>query len=74
MSVADQHSGTIEQPLAKFISLWALIGITSWTDFAAFLGALYSMLLIGEWMWKKALRPVCIARGWLKLPPAKDFR
>lgn len=29
------------------------IGITSWGDFAAMLAAVYSLILIGEWAWKK---------------------
>jgi hypothetical protein len=29
------------------------IGIGSWGDFAAMCAALYSLLLIGEWLWKK---------------------
>lgn len=72
--INDQHSSAIEQPFAKFISLWALIGITSWTDFAAFLGAVYSALLIGEWAWKKVLRPMCITWGWVRPPSSKDYR
>jgi hypothetical protein len=29
------------------------IGINSWGDLAAMLAALYSLILIGEWCWKK---------------------
>lgn len=29
------------------------LGIGSWSDFAALCAAVYSLLLIGEWVWKK---------------------
>lgn len=51
---------TVENGLFKAGSLWALIGITSWADaanamtaLAAFIGALYSCVLLGEWIYKK---------------------
>jgi hypothetical protein len=34
-------------------SVWAAVGITSWSDVAAIAATLYSLLLIGEWLWKK---------------------
>lgn len=54
----------IQNQFFKVGSLWALIGITSWTEAAAFLGALYSAILIAEWVWKK-IKPSFIARGWI---------
>lgn len=54
----------IEDKAAKVISAWALIGITSWADVAAFLGALYTAALLSEWLWKK-VKPTFIARGWI---------
>ncbi len=48
---------------ARIASLWGVIGITSWTDFAAFLAALYSLILIGEWLWKRFIRPFLERRG-----------
>jgi hypothetical protein len=36
--------------ISKFLEA---IGIGSWGDFAAMLAAFYSLLLIGEWVWKK---------------------
>jgi hypothetical protein len=52
----DNLASEVSSPLVKLGSLWALIGITSWTDFASFLGAVYSMILIGEWLWKKVFK------------------
>ncbi|SNR73879.1 hypothetical protein SAMN05192560_0788 [Methylobacillus rhizosphaerae] len=43
----------ISHPVIKVISVWAAVGITSWADFAAFLAAVYSLILICEWVWKK---------------------
>lgn len=60
----------ISMPVAKVISLWALIGVTSWTEAAAFAGFIYSMLLISEWLWKKLFRPLGWRHGWMK-PPAQ---
>ena len=47
---------TVGEPVLKLISVWAAVGITSWADFASFLAALYSLLLIGEWMYKKFIK------------------
>lgn len=65
-------SEDINMPVAKVISLWAFIGITSWTEAAAFAGFLYSGLLIGEWLWKKAVRPFAERRGWVKARTRSD--
>lgn len=51
----EQREGLVAG--AKLGSVWAAVGITSWADFAAFLAALYSALLIGEFLWKKAVKP-----------------
>ena len=51
---------------ARLFTAWAAVGITAWADFAAFLAAIYSMLLIGEWVWKRTLRPFCEQQGWIK--------
>jgi hypothetical protein len=68
-------SEDVNMPATKVISLWAVIGITSWTEAAAFAGFLYSMLLIGEWLWKKVGRPFAERRGWVqpKRRPDTDF-
>lgn len=52
--------------LFKVGSAWALIGITSWADFASALAALYTVILLGEWLWKHAIRPLCERKGWIK--------
>lgn len=33
---------------------------------ASTVAVLYSLHLLGEWYWKKAVRPFCVRRGWLK--------
>jgi len=65
----DQKEGAVAA--AKLLSVWAAVGITSWADFAAFLAALYSLMLIGEWLWKKAVRPFCEWRGWIAVKVVK---
>lgn len=48
----EQH--TVAHPVAKIITAWAAaLGIASWSDVAAALAALYSLILICEWLWKK---------------------
>lgn len=69
----DEHTNEIAAPLAKFISLWAMVGVTSWGDFAALMAALWSMLLCIEWFYVKIyrgfLRPALVERGYLKPSP-----
>lgn len=52
---ADQKAGLIAG--TKLFSVWAAVGITSWADFAAFMAAMYSLLLVCEFVWKKLIRP-----------------
>lgn len=66
-----QHSSDVANPVVKVASAWALFSITSWGDLAAVLAALYSALLIAEWVWKKLLRPCAERRGWLRRPDYK---
>ena len=61
---AEQHS-TVASPGFKLLTVWAAVGYTSWADVAAFLAAIYSLLLIGEWLWKKIGRPFCERHGWI---------
>lgn len=61
----------IQMPVAKVVSLWAVIGVTSWTEAAAFAGFVYSMILIAEWFWKKLIRPIAERRGWVKRRKAR---
>jgi hypothetical protein len=60
----DSHE--IAAPVAKAATAWAAVGITSWAEFASFLAAVYSALLIAEWCWKRFLRDFAKRRGWLK--------
>jgi hypothetical protein len=50
----------------KLGTVWAAVGITSWADFAAVLAAIYSGLLICEFVWKKVIRPFALWKGWLR--------
>lgn len=44
--------------------------LAGWLACAASAAALmYTLHLLGEWYWKKALRPFCEARGWLAPKP-----
>lgn len=59
------ENNEISMPVTKVVSLWAVIGVTSWTEAAALAGFVYSMLLISEWLWKKLVRPLAERRGWV---------
>jgi hypothetical protein len=48
-----QHDSTVGDQGLKLLTVWAAVGITSWSDAAAFLASIYSALLIGEWVYKK---------------------
>lgn len=37
-----------------------------WGTIAQMAAALYTMLLMGEWFWKKLWRPLAERRGWVK--------
>lgn len=49
----------VSWPVAKVVSVWTAIGITSWAEAASFAAFLYSLILIGEWVWKKAKARKC---------------
>jgi hypothetical protein len=49
---------SVNAPVTKILSAWlAAIGIASWSDLAAALAALYSLLLIAEWLWSRFIKP-----------------
>lgn len=61
------ENNDIQMPFTKVLSLWALIGITTWTEAAAFAGFVYTILLMAELVWKKwGLRRFAERRGWVR--------
>lgn len=63
---AQSQQDTIGAPAVKIITAWAAVGITSWAEAASALAALYTLLLIFEWLWKRLIRPFCERRQWLE--------
>lgn len=57
---------SVAQGGAKIASAWAAVGLTSWADVASALAALYTVILIFEWVWKKFLRPGLETKGYIK--------
>lgn len=62
MKEAAQHLTEGQAAMAKAGTAWGgtgiafyleRLGFSSWGDVAAFLAAVYSLILIGEWCWKK---------------------
>lgn len=62
--MTDQVS--VGAPAVKIVSAWAAVGLTSWADIASALAAFYTLILIGEWCWKKWIRPGLEAKGYIK--------
>lgn len=58
----------VAAPVLKLASVWTLVGITSWAEFASFLASIYTLLLLGDFFWKKVGRAFCDRRGWFKSP------
>lgn len=66
MENIPQDHGQISAPILKATSAWGVVAITSLADIASMLAAIYTLLLIGEWCWKKVVRPFAEARRWVK--------
>lgn len=47
---------SVSEPLTKIGTAWAAVGITSWSEAAGFVATLYTLVLMGEWIWKKIKR------------------
>ena len=62
----NDHPTSVSAPGFKIATAWLATLFTSWADFASFLAAMYTLILISEWCWKKCGRPFCEARGWIK--------
>lgn len=53
----DNDHTSVAMPLIKIITAWlAAIGFQSWGDVASFLAALYTALLIAEWVRNRFFR------------------
>jgi uncharacterized protein HemY len=63
MTPQEQHQAVADA--GRVVGLWTLIGITSWTEAAAFFAAILSVLMILEWFWKRVFRSIFEARGWV---------
>lgn len=58
---------------ARVVSLWGSVGMAfhsvEWSKLASTLAStaafVYSLILIGEWWWKRIGRPLAESRGWL---------
>lgn len=61
-----EQGGTVSAPVVKAVSVWGMIGITSWSEAAAFVGFLYSAALLGEWCWKRFGRGIAERYGLVK--------
>ena len=51
---------------AKIGVIWAMLGIGSWSEAAAFLAFVLSALALTEYIWKKMLRPLLASIGVMK--------
>ncbi|MNK29195.1 hypothetical protein D3C87_475860 [compost metagenome] len=60
----NNQTDTAAVQVAKVVTAWGLIGITSWAEAASFLAFIYSLWLIGEKAWK-TIKPILQRRGWI---------
>ncbi len=62
-----EQSTSVNNPIAKAgTALGGAFVVSSWSDIAAFLAAVYSAILLLEWVWKRVGRPFCEQRGWIR--------
>lgn len=56
----DTGQDIVVAPVTKIVTAWGGVAIAVWVDYAqliaAGLAALYTLILIGEWVWKKFKR------------------
>ncbi len=64
MDTAEQTT-SVASPGIKIATAWAVVGVTSWAEAASFAAFVYTCALLGEWLWKKLIRPFCERRGWV---------
>lgn len=38
---------------SRLAALWAMVGISTWTDIAGLMASIYSLILIIEWIYKR---------------------
>lgn len=51
---SNTDGGTVVQwAVAKVVSMWALIGVSTWGEAASFIAFVYSLCLLAEWLYKK---------------------
>jgi len=65
MSGGEQHT-SVTAPGAKIATAWVATLFTSWADFASFLAAIYTLILLLEWCWKRFGREFAERHGWVK--------
>jgi hypothetical protein len=56
----------VTNQVPKILTVWGFIGISSWSEAAAFLAFVLSALALTEYLWKKLLRPALACMGYLK--------
>ena len=62
--MAEHIAATVIPPPSDPVLV--LILSLPWATIAQMAAAVYSLLLMSEWFWKKLVRPLCEHRGWLK--------
>ena len=68
----NQSTETTPILFAKIFGIWAMIGVTSWSEAASFAAFCYTMWLMAAKFWKEIARPFCERRGWIAAKAAND--
>ena len=66
----NDNNDVVGWAVAKLISVWVAVGITSWTQAASFVAFVYTCILIGEWVWHKARHK---KKKPPELPPTSEY-
>lgn len=70
-SIATATGAQVIDSGARAGSLFADLLVLSWPNIASMAAALYTVLLVSEWFWKKVWRPVFERCGWIKPKPRR---
>jgi hypothetical protein len=65
------NSDTVANQGTKILFVWGGIVISSWAEAASFLAFILSALALGEYLWKKIIRPILVRTGRIAPRPKK---
>ena len=49
----DRDNNAVQFVVAKILSMWTLIGVSTWGEAASVIAFVYTLCLLSEWLFKK---------------------